>query len=122
MKPLTHCISCKSVLVRKTIPEHLNNSKYENCSSRCLVDYFQYYENSYDQEIAYISFNTPKNKFYVYVYFDHWSYLNIAHIYSQLEMNLNGVASPILKLHKNLIDLNDLDKLEEKLSILANFV
>ena len=122
MKPLTHCLHCQAPLIDKTIPEHLNCLKYQNCKDRCVVDYFQYFDKSYQEEnVTYITFNTPQNKFNLYVYFDCYGYKNIAHIYSNLVLKSKGIASPIMMLPSNQIDLSNLDKLEEKLSTLALF-
>lgn len=123
MKPLTHCPWCTAPLIKKTIPEHLNHTKYENCSVRCNVDYFQYYRNSYEEEhVEYITFNTPRKRFNLYIYFDHYLYKNIVHVYSEAELKKYGVASPMLVLDSSTIDIYKLDKLEEKISTLALFV
>lgn len=120
--PLTYCPGCGAPLIKKTIPEHLNSMKYENCSARCNIDYFQYYRNSYDEEVEYITFNTPSGKFNLYVYYNHYIYSNIVHVYSDAELKKNGIASPILVLDSSMINVYELDKLEEKLSTLSLFV
>lgn len=123
MKPLTHCPHCKALLVKKTIPEEFNPMKYENCSKRCVVDYFQYYAESYeDPEIQYASFDTPDGKFGLYYYTNHGAYPpKIAHVHSNTELHKNGVASPILTLKDFTIDFDNLEKLQEKLAIYALF-
>jgi hypothetical protein len=123
MKPLTHCPGCGTHLIKKTIPEHLNHMIYENCEARCPIDYFQYYRSSYDDKnVEYITFNTPRDKFNLYVYFDHYLYKNIVHVYSNAELKKHGMASPMLVINSSMIDVYKLDNLEEKLSTLALFV
>ena len=94
MKPLTHCPHCQAILIKKTIPEHLNSLKYENCSARCVVDYIQYYDKSYqEEEIQYASFGTPDDKFNVYYYTKHDAHpTNLVHVYSNRELKKNGIA------------------------------
>ncbi len=126
MKPLTHCPHCQALLVKKTIPEHLNPMKYENCSKRCVVDYFQYYKYSYDEpEIDYVQFNSSDNRFSIYLYFSTsaW-YPNTAHIYSNATTKKYGTSMPILKLplDKYKLDVSKLEELEEKISTLSLFV
>jgi hypothetical protein len=123
MKPLTHCPGCQSELIKKTIPEELNHTKYENCSKRCTVDYFQYYDKSYeDSEIQYASFRTPDDKFSLYYYTNHGAYPSkTVHIYSQQELHVRGRAMPIIRLKDFTIDFDNLEKLQEKLGIYALF-
>lgn len=123
MKPLTHCPYCKSPLIKKTIPEELNPTKYENCSERCIVDYFQYYQTSYeDKEIQYASFATPDGKFHVYYYTDHWAYpINTLHVHSEAELEKYGISSPCLILDNFTVDFDELEKLQQKLSIYMTF-
>lgn len=93
-----------------------------HCQARCAVDYFQYFAQSYeDENLQYISFNTPHDKFHLYAYFKFFTYKNIAHIYSRAELKNKGTASPILKLPADQIDLSKLDSLEERLSTLVLF-
>lgn len=125
MKPLTHCPHCQAPLIKKTIPEHLNRLKYENCSVRCDVDYFQYYKNSYDElELEYISFNTPDVRFHVYMYFDNYWTANMIYVYSNAATKKNGSSMPILKLPLDTykLDVTKLDALQEKISTLSIFV
>ena len=105
--------------------------KYENCSKRCVVDYFQYYKQSYDEvEIDYISFNVPNQKFGVYIYFDHpirlddGVHTNIALVYSQDTLKKYGRAMPILRLplREYPLDVTKMDQLYEKISTLSLFV
>lgn len=98
--------------------------KYENCSKRCVIDYFQYYEKSYeDVELQYISCYTPERKFHFYYYTNHFMYpKNLVHIYSQEEMKRNGIASPLITLKNFHIDFNNIKDFEEKLSIWSVFV
>lgn len=122
MKPLTHCPHCASVLIKKDIPEHLNSGKYTHCQTRCTVNYFQYFAQSYeDENLQYISLKTPQDKFNMYVYFNDCVYKNIAHIYSMAELKNRGTAFPILTLPADQIDLSKLDRLEERLSTLVLF-
>lgn len=125
MKPLTRCPNCDAPLVKKTIPEHLNPLKYENCSARCTVDYFQYYKGSYDEpEVDYIHFNTPNNKFGIYMYFDSCMYKNLAHVYSNATTRKYGYSSPILTLPLDTykLDVTKMAALYEKISTLSLFV
>lgn len=124
MKPLTHCPHCKSILVKKTIPEKYNNAKYENCSKRCEIDYFQYYDKSYEElEPQYISFYTPDKKFSLYYYTKHNNYLsNLVNVYSQAELHKHGKALPFITLKDFIIDFDNLENLQKKLSIYAVFV
>jgi len=125
MKPLTHCPHCKAPLVKKTIPEHLNPLKYENCSARCVVDYFQYYKTSYDDpELEYITFNTPDDKFSVYQYFDNWIHKNQSLVYANETTRKYGSSMPILwlPLDKYPLDVTKMDELYEKISTLSLFV
>jgi hypothetical protein len=123
MKPLTHCPHCQSPLVKKTIPEEFNNSKYENCSKRCVVDYFQYYRDSYEeQELQYISAYTPDKKFSFYYYTNCRLYPhNLVHVYSQAEMDKHGVAMPLITLKDFTIDFDNLERFQQKLAIYAVF-
>lgn len=125
MKPLTHCPYCSEPLIKKTIPEHLNPLKYEYCSKRCEVDYFQYYANSYeDTELQYISMDTPDNKFNYYYYLDRAPYpAKTIYAYSTLELKKNGTAMPFIKLYDFdlTMDRESLEKFQEKLSIYILF-
>lgn len=99
--------------------------KYENCSARCVVDYFQYYKQSYDElEVEYITYNTPNKKYSVYTYFDHWMYQHISHVYANILTETYGKSSPILYLpyDKYPLDVTDLQKTQDKISTLALFV
>lgn len=120
MKPLTNCPYCDAPLVKKTIPEHLNPTTYQNCSKRCVVDYFQYYTDSYeDEELQYVSMNTPDNKFNFYYYTNHGAYpRNTIHAYSNLELKKHGRAMPFVELHNFDLHVNKegLEKFQEKLS------
>jgi hypothetical protein len=124
MIPLTHCPHCQSLLVKKTIPEHLNPTKYENCSKRCVVDYFQYYNKSYEEtELEYVSLYTPDHKFSMYYYTKHHMYpANLVHVYSQAEIKKHGRAMPLITLKDFQIDFNNLEDLQDKLSLYATFV
>lgn len=124
MKPLTHCPHCKSILIKKTIPEDKNPMKYENCSERCVIDYFQHYDQSYEEpELQYISAYTPDRKFSFYYYTKHYAYPpNLVHVYSQVEMEKHGRAMPLITLKDFIIDFDNLEKLQEKLAIYALFI
>jgi hypothetical protein len=125
VKPLTHCPHCQAVLVKKTIPEHLNRMKYENCSERCVVDYFQYFKQSYDElEVDYITYNTPDDKFHIYTYFNHGMYQYFSHIYANETTKKYGKSSPILTLpwDKYPLDVTNLKAVNEKISTLSLFV
>lgn len=123
MKPLTHCPHCHCILVKKDIPEEFNNMKYENCRDRCVVDYFQHYDQSYDEpELQYVTFNTPDGKFSLYYYTKHHAYsINLVHVYSEVALDKNGWAFPFIVLKDFHIDFDNLHKLQEKLSIYAVF-
>jgi hypothetical protein len=89
------------------------------------VDYFQYYKESYDEpELAYINFNTPNEKFHVYMYFDMFGHKNLAHIYSNATTKKYGKSSPILELSldKYKLDVTKMAELYEKISTLSLFV
>lgn len=127
MKPLTTCPGCQAPLIRKTIPEHLNCLKYENCSERCVVDYFQYYDKSYDEpELKYIHYNTPDNVFSVISHFDNdfYSFKNVSYIYSNATTKKYGFSSPILTLpmDKYPLDVTDIKAVHQKISVLSTFV
>lgn len=125
MKPLLYCPGCNSSLIKKTIPEELNPFKYENCPIRCVVDYFQYYKKSYEEtEVDYINFNTLDNKFHVYIYFDHYMYKNLIHVYSNATLRKYGIASVMLKLplDKYPLDVSNLQSVNEKIATLALFI
>ena len=100
--------------------------KYENCSERCVVDYFQYYKKSYDEpELEYITYNTPDDKFHIYTYFgDHWMYKNLSHIYANETTRKHGSSMPILKLplDKYPLDVTDIEAVHKKIATLALFV
>ena len=125
MKPLTRCPGCDAPLIKKTIPEQFNRLKYENCSKRCTVDYFQYYKVSYDEpEVDYVSLQTPDDRFGIYIYYDHDMYKNLVHVYSNATTEKYGISSPILKLslEKYPLDLTNIKSISDKISTLALFV
>ena len=125
MKPLIYCPHCQAPLIKKTIPEEFNPMKYENCSARCVVDYFQFYRDSYDElEVAYITYNTPNKKYSVYTYFNHDMYQYLSHVYANILTKTYGHSMPILRLplDKYPLDVNDLQKIQDKISTLALFV
>jgi len=120
MKPLTHCPYCKAPLIKKTIPEEFNPFKYENCNKRCTVDYFQYYTQSYDEpELYYITFYTPKDLFHIYTYFKPSFSIKAGttNIYSNAITEKHGTSLPVFTFQDFKYDLNNLEKLEEKLNI-----
>jgi endogenous inhibitor of DNA gyrase (YacG/DUF329 family) len=123
MKKLTHCPHCQSPLKQKDIPEHLNPLKYEYCSTRCDVDYFQYFDKSYDEDVAYVSLYTPDKKFYMNWYVgDHYGYpAKLLHVYSKAEMQKYGKASPCLTLKDFELELDNLEKMQEKFGIYVLF-
>jgi hypothetical protein len=124
MTPLTHCPHCQSPLQKKTIPDQLNHLKYENCSKRCAIDYFQYYDKSYlEPELQYVSIYTPDRKFHLYYYTKHYMYpVNLVHVYSQAEMKKHGRAMPLITLQDFHIDFNNLTDFQNKLSLYATFI
>ena len=125
MKPLTHCPWCQAPLIKKTIPEEFNRMKYENCSKRCAVDYFQYYKSSYEESaVDYITYNTPDDRFSIYTYFDHGMYKYLSHIYANETTRKYGRSSPILKLplDKYPLDVTDIKAVHQKISTLSLFV
>lgn len=118
MKRLTHCPHCQAKMKENDLPPELNNLKYEQCAERCVVDYAQHYEHSYqEQEPWYICFNTPKDQFLVYIYSKRHKNANLTHVYSVIEMERKGSGMPLLTLENLEYDLDKLDVLEEKLEI-----
>src|SRR5271157_4105713 len=108
MKPLTNCPYCDAPLVKKPIPEHLNHTKYKNCSKRCVVDYFQYYTGSYeDEELEYISVNTPDDEFSFYYYINYGAHPPKTILaYSNLELKKHGLAMPFVYLYDFTLDVS----------------
>lgn len=99
--------------------------KYENCSVRCIVDYFQHYKSSYEEtELDYISYYTPDDKFHIYTYFNHDMYKYLSHIYANETTRKYGRSSPILRLpmDKYPLDVTNLKAVHEKISTLSLFV
>ena len=126
MKPLKNCPWCQAPIIKKTIPEELNCLKYDNCSARCKVDYFQYYKSSYEEDVEYIAFNTSNEKYHLYSYFDapSWSgvsYKDMTHIHITADLKKNGTSMPLLRIKNFQIDLSNLEKLEEKISLYVLF-
>lgn len=112
-------------LIEKNIPEHLNHTKYKHCNQRCVVDYFQYYATSYeDEELQYVSMDTPDDKFNFHYYTNHGAYpKNTLLAYSNLELKKNGRAMPFVTLKNFQLDVSKegLEKFQEKLSIYMLF-
>jgi hypothetical protein len=125
MQPLTHCPGCGALLIRKIIPDELNSSKYEHCSKRCVVDYFQYYNISYEEtQLSYIVYNTPDEKFHICSYFNFWGYKNVSHIYANATLKKYGTSMPLLKLPMDRypLDVINIEKVQERIATLATFV
>lgn len=99
--------------------------KYENCSERCVVDYFQHYKRSYDEtEVEYITYNTPDDRFHIYTYFNHGMIKYFSYIYANETTRKYGQSSPILKLpwDKYPLDVTNIKTVHEKISTLSLFV
>lgn len=100
--------------------------KYEHCSKRCIVDYFQYYRNSYEEtELENVNFNSSDDRFSIHLYFENsaW-YPDTALIYANATTKKYGKSSPILwlPLATYKLDVHNLPALEEKISTLSLFV
>lgn len=117
MKPLDHCPYCKATIYRPPLQGRLFQ---EYCSKRCKNFYAQYYNDKFDEpEIAYCSFYTEH--FILNVHFKDRLFPYVTNVCSLQELHKNGVASPILKIPTDRINIYDLDALDKKLSSLAYF-
>lgn len=119
MKPFTHCPYCHAAIYRPPLQGRLY---YEYCSGRCVNEYSQYFRDAFDEpELSNLRFNT-KN-FGVHIFFKNDAlFPNTTHIYSREILKRHGVASPLIKLPSNKIDMFDLEKLDQKLQALAYFI
>lgn len=107
MKPLYNCPYCGCCLKEVT---HNFAWFQKVCPYRCCIDYSQFYIDSFEGELQYISFNTPDFK--VYAYFEKGHYPNTALIYSRNELNKSGKAGPCLKIPVSKIDTAFLESIE----------
>lgn len=122
MKKLTHCPHCQSPLKMKDIPEHLNHMKYEYCEKRCTVDYFRYFDKSYDDDVQYVSLYTPNKQFHLYWYLNHYMYAEkMIHVYSEVEMKKYGKASPCIAIAGYEVDLFNLEKVQKRFKTYVMF-
>ena len=103
MTPLTHCPGCKHYL--KFLA---GSDDWQVCSNSCSLDYWQYFNH-----IVY-KYNFFTKHFYVHVSFDIKNYPINSKIFFKKRSSIDEVIEiPIFD-----IDFNNLEKLNDKLSLL----
>lgn len=112
MKKLTHCPYCHSPIGKNS---DFKSSKYELCKNRCQVDYFQFLNNLWDEEVEYVYLHTPNRIFSIYWYLNSNVYpVKFIQVYSVVELSKQGVAWPCLTAKNFELDLHNLQRMEEK--------
>jgi len=107
MRPLYNCPYCGCRL--KEVSH--NFAWFQKvCPDRCCIQYSQFYIDSFESELQYITFST--SDFNLYVYFERGHYSNMSLVYSRKELNANGKAGPCLKIPSNKIDTTFLEQIE----------
>lgn len=121
MKPLKQCPVCQSKLKRR----NYNKAWWEESCEDSSSHYHQYYNLSFeDEELKYINFYTKT--FFVYTYFSGVyptveNYIGLSMVYYRIFPRGQSTQQPCLKIRDLEIDLNNLDKLEQKLKTLLTF-